>query len=399
VRLLQRLPIAKYSGACIILWGAVLALFSVVHDFAGAAVIRVFLGAFEAAVTPGFALITSQWYKTSEQGARTAIWFSFNGFAQIFGGLVAYGIAVSRQDDSHGLALWKILFLFTGLLTVVLGVLFLILVPDNQLNARWLNEQDRVLAVARVRENQQGIGNKHFKKYQFVETLKDPLVWAFVFYGIAANIPNGGITNFFSQLIVSFGYTPTHSLLLGTPAGAVEVVTLLFCGWYGDRYQKRLLVSLVGLSIAILGAILLVALPDSAKVGKLVGYYLTLAGPAPFVALLSLISSNVAGYTKKTTVAGMYLIFYCVGNIVGKLDNPLVAPAYRRVLGPQTFRPQDAPRYIPAIIAILVCYVLCVVDVLFIWWYCQHMNRKKAAFRALPSYVKLENSEYVFLLL
>ena len=395
VRLLQRLPIAKYSGACVILWGMILALFAVVHDFKGAAVIRVLLGAFEAAVTPGFALITSQWYRKSEQGSRTGIWFSFNGFAQIFGGLVAYGIAVTQKDNSS-LAPWKILFIFTGGLTVVVGVLFLVLVPDSQLKARWLNESDRILAVARVRDNQQGIGNKHFKRYQFIEAFKDPQVWAFVFYAIASNIPNGGITNFFSQLIVSFGYTPTKALLLGTPAGAVEVVTLLFCGWFGDRYQKRLLVSLVGLSIAIIGVILLVALPDDAKVGKLVGYSLTLAGPAPFVALLSLISSNIAGYTKKTTAAGLYLIFYCVGNIIGILSSQSSFSVQRSaltLLGPQTFRPSQAPRYVPAIITILVCYALCAVDVVFIWWYCIYMNKRKAAIRAEALYVKVEHSE------
>jgi ACS family allantoate permease-like MFS transporter len=32
-----------------------------------------------------------------------------------------------------------------------------------------------------------------------------------------------------------------------------------------------------------------------------------------------LISSNVAGYTKKTTVAAMFLIGYCVGNIIGMI--------------------------------------------------------------------------------
>ena len=67
----------------------------------------------------------------------------------------------------------------------------------------------------------------------------------------------------------------------------------------------------------MLGMILIVALPLSSNSGRLAGYYLTQASPTPFVALLSLISSNVAGYTKKTTVAAMYLIGYCVGNIIG----------------------------------------------------------------------------------
>jgi ACS family allantoate permease-like MFS transporter len=75
---------------------------------------------------------------------------------------------------------------------------------------------------------------------------------------------------------------------------------------------------MTGLCTAILGMVLIVALPLSNGSGRLAGYYLTQASPTPFVALLSLISSNVAGYTKKTTVAAMYLIGYCAGNIIGE---------------------------------------------------------------------------------
>lgn len=79
-RLLQRLPLAKYSAFNIIMWGLVLALFATTENFGGAVVIRLFLGVFEAAVTPGFTLFVSQWYTKKEQGFRTSIWFSFNGF-------------------------------------------------------------------------------------------------------------------------------------------------------------------------------------------------------------------------------------------------------------------------------------------------------------------------------
>ena len=77
------------------------------------------------------------------------------------------------------------------------------------------------------------------------------------------------------------------------------------------------LFSTVGMIIAIIGMLLITCLPESNSPGRLVGYYLTQASPTPFVALLSLISTNVAGWTKKTTVAAMYLIGYCVGNIIG----------------------------------------------------------------------------------
>lgn len=47
------------------------------------------------------------------------------------------------------------------------------------------------MAIERIRVNQQGVGNKHFKRYQFVEALKDPMALAFVFYSLVSNIPNG----------------------------------------------------------------------------------------------------------------------------------------------------------------------------------------------------------------
>ncbi|PON29927.1 major facilitator superfamily transporter [Trichoderma gamsii] len=378
-RLLQRLPLAKYSAFNIIMWGLVLALFATTENFGGAVVIRLFLGVFEAAVTPGFTLFVSQWYTKKEQGFRTSIWFSFNGFAQIFGGLVAYGFA--RGADIHGFSIapWKAIFIFTGVLTSTMGIIFFFVMPDNQLNARFLTKEERVLAVHRIKVNEQGIGNKHFKWYQVKEALTDPIVWGFVLYALLSDIPNGGISNFFSQLIVSFGYTPEQSLLYGTPGGAVEVVTLLLCGFLGDRLGSRLLVSIAALVLSMVGMIMIIAIPLDRPAGRLAGYYLTQADAAPFVAILSLISTNVAGWTKKTTVAAMYLVAYCVGNIIG----------------PQTFRPKDAPEYRPGEITILVCWALCIVDLVFIWAYYRRQNAKKRLVRADPSYTRIENQEFL----
>lgn len=303
------------------MWGLVLSCMAAVKSYSGAIAVRFFLGVFEAAVTPGFALFTSQWYTKKEQGTRIGIWFSFNGWAQIFGGLLAYGIAIGAERHGSAIAPWRVVFLVTGLLTMAIGFIFLYFVPDNQLNARWLSKNDRRLAIERVRVNQQGIGNKHFKAYQLKEALSDPLTWAFMFYALTADIPNGGISNFFSQLIVSFGYTPDQSLLYGTPGGAVEVVFLIACGYLGDRFSNRILFGCSGLVVSMLGMILIVALPLSNDGGRLAGYYLTQSSPTAFVALLSLIATNVAGYTKKTTVAALYLICYCAGNIIGRLPS------------------------------------------------------------------------------
>lgn len=109
--LLQRFPLAKWSSFNIIMWGLTLCCMAATTNFAGAVAVRFFLGVFEAAVTPGFALFTSQWYTQAEQATRIGIWFSFNGFAQILGGLVAYGIATGLERHPAAVESWKVLFL------------------------------------------------------------------------------------------------------------------------------------------------------------------------------------------------------------------------------------------------------------------------------------------------
>ncbi|KAL4869537.1 hypothetical protein BDV12DRAFT_167572 [Aspergillus spectabilis] len=67
-------------------------------------VTRFFLGATEASISPGFSLITSLWYRSSEQPLRHGIWFCGNSISLIFGNLIAVGI---WQIDS-GIKPWQV---------------------------------------------------------------------------------------------------------------------------------------------------------------------------------------------------------------------------------------------------------------------------------------------------
>lgn len=65
------------------------------------------------------------------------------------------------------------------------------------------------------------------------------------------------------------------------------------------------------------------------------------------------------------------------------------------IIGPQTFRPKDAPRYVPAEITNLVCWGVCLCIMAFIYVYWKAQNKRKEKIRADPSYVKLENQEWL----
>lgn len=67
---MQRFPTGKYIGIMVTLWGAVLACTSASKNWAGLVSTRVFLGVFESAVAPSLIVVTTMWYKRTEQPPR-----------------------------------------------------------------------------------------------------------------------------------------------------------------------------------------------------------------------------------------------------------------------------------------------------------------------------------------
>jgi uncharacterized PurR-regulated membrane protein YhhQ (DUF165 family) len=82
---------------------------------------------------------------------------------------------------------------------------------------------------------------------------------------------------------------------------------------------------------------------------------------------LTMVSSNVAGYTKKQLTAAVLFTGYCVGNIIG----------------PQTFIASEAPGYHSAYIAMLVGYSVKLAMVFVLYAYMWRENRARDAAQAV----------------
>jgi MFS family permease len=85
---MQRCPPAYYLAANIFMWGALLMMEAATKNFSGLVAIRVLSGAFEAIADPAFMLIISMYYKRSEQPARIAAYYAWNGIGVAGGGLI-----------------------------------------------------------------------------------------------------------------------------------------------------------------------------------------------------------------------------------------------------------------------------------------------------------------------
>lgn len=81
--MLTHLPIGKYVSTLLILWGGCNCMMAACTTFAGAAIIRFFLGMLEAGILPACIVITAGWYRREEQPLRTALWYGpFSGVSE-----------------------------------------------------------------------------------------------------------------------------------------------------------------------------------------------------------------------------------------------------------------------------------------------------------------------------
>ncbi|KAL6354482.1 hypothetical protein LRP88_11819 [Fusarium phalaenopsidis] len=344
--LMQKCHTGKFLSIVMVLWGIIVLCIAFAKNFAHLMILRTFQGALECTISPTFMLITGAWYTSQEHTLRSLIWGTSNAGMNILAGLSMYGIGLHAEKHPGGLAAWKGISFLLGALTITCGILvwFVLGTPRE---VRWLSEDEKRAAIARVVANQTGSDREKrsdFKWEQVWATFKDPQTYFFFFVTIINALPNGANTTFSKLIWKSFGFTPLETLLKGST----------------PYYFVMMMFSLVP---AFSGMMALAFLPkDGMKWTRWGMYILQVFGSLPGLMIWTFLPSNVAGRTKKTVTATILFIAYCVGNAVGA----------------QMFVASDAPRYIRGLTACAVLY--CVEFCSMGTWRAYYMweNRRRA---------------------
>lgn len=204
-----------------------------------------------------------------------------------------------QHYESKVFTSWQIMFLVCGLVTVAVGILVIFFLPDNPMSARFLSHQQKVWAIERLRANQTGVENKHFKWRQSIECFLDPQTWLLSLIVICSSVPNGAISSFQATIIKGFGYTSKQTALLQIPSGAVSIVSIVSAAIVAGRFNQRVLNVVCLITPGLIGGCLMAFLPEDNKVGKLIGNYMTQCIGASLPLMYSWTGANLAGHTKK----------------------------------------------------------------------------------------------------
>ncbi|KAL6229997.1 hypothetical protein BDW75DRAFT_234755 [Aspergillus navahoensis] len=314
--LAQRYPIHHVAAGTVTVWGICLILTPLCHNYQSLYAQRFFLGALESGISPMFMMIVVHFMTSRRYGwdmpLSPTVWYSCNGYVSIVSPLVNYGLGHIQGLLSS----WKYMYFFAGALTITWGVILDFVLPPDPVSARAFTERERYISVARLRTNNSGVRNTHFKLGQVTELLLDLKFWLVFFTAFLAMIANAPISTFNPIIIInSFGFSTLESLLLVIPSGFYAGTVMLILPYLAYKFAN--------------------------KGGLLFACYIMPTMGAGYAVLMGLQIANIAGYTERSLSSSGLYIGYCLSNFAFESRITRVLVFFYRVLCLRNNRRRD----------------------------------------------------------
>jgi predicted MFS family arabinose efflux permease len=289
--------------------------------------------------------LVSSWYRRYEVQKRLAAFFMTASALSAFANILAYGlIQIGNHTSYKG---WRWIFIVEGAITCLAAcVAWFIIVdfPDSDRN-KFLTPEEKAFVKARLAADR---GAEEHEKVTFAIILKtaaDWKVWAFSLMYMAGAVGVYAFL-FFLPIILrkGLGYSLELSFILSAPPALFSVIEAMFIAWLADKTQMR------GPYVVFQGLIGIIGLCMTGFLNsptpRYIGTFLGVAGVNGLVTtVLAWQANNIRGDAKRSVATAILISVSGVGGVYSSL----------------VFRQQDAPDYLPGIIAVMATCVAAVV--------------------------------------
>jgi len=349
--------------ATCVAWGLVCTFQGFVHNYAGLAIARVFLGAAEGAILPGSVAYLSEFYRRRDLGFRTAFFFGAIALAGAFSGLLA--AAIINLDGTGGKAGWRWIFYIEGAMTVAIGGIFLFVLPRNIASTRYLSEEQKELLGKAMRYDGAGrVEDEGFSWAGVKSALKAPQAWFMTLIFFPAGATLFAIAYFAPTVVQGLGYKGTDIQLMSVPPYASAFACSVATSYVSDRVKMR---------------------------GPFVAFWATIAMVGYAIWL---------GTTKTSVLYGALVLqvtgIYAIAGLFGAWNANNLAPSYKRstgivmgfvstnlggILSTWLFPTTERPRYIRGTSTLLGLTVAMIALILTnsLWLWNENRRKRKAA--------------------
>ncbi|KAF5354929.1 hypothetical protein D9756_005403 [Leucocoprinus leucothites] len=352
----------KWLGArtwltiCVVGWGIAQLGMGFVVTWGQLCIARIFLGVFEAGFFPALVFIITTWYKRHEVQKRLAVFYLtsivLGGFSSIF----AYALTLLKGKGR--LAGWEWIFIIEGLITIALGILTFLFVPDFPDKNRFLSEAQTKMILDRVERDRGDAVPDAITLQKILSHLSDWTLWAYALLFMCSTMPAYAIGFFITIILHAMGYSTTMALCLTAPPYVVAAISCYAFAYLGDKTRKRAIWLVIQSCITIVGLIITgYAKPNGARY---LGLFLVNAGASGCVpGVLAYQANNVVSHSKRAVSTAVTIAFGGIGGIFATT----------------VYRQEDFPRYLNGIWATIGCQFLIIILCGVLTWHYTRKNK------------------------
>lgn len=202
----RRFGARKVLGTAFVLWSICTLGTAFIHTYGQAIAVRMILCACESGLSPGFAFVYSTIYPQEQAGKRIITTNLAQCISGAFGGLFAY--AIQTMGTRRGLAAWRWLFIVEFCVTIFVGGIGWIFIPDSAETAWYLNEEEKKTMRLKRKRDYVLRGEHKFDWKWARESLMDPFVYLLGTAFFTSSVAINGFGVFLPSIIKGLGSVP-----------------------------------------------------------------------------------------------------------------------------------------------------------------------------------------------
>ncbi len=253
--LLTRVRPSIYLSTCMALWGVVSGCSALAKNFESLVVCRFLLGFLEGSFLPRRRLRRVHLVRPQELSTRIAVLYTGSLLSGGFGGLVGAGVQYGL-DKVHGLYSWQWLFVIEGTVTVFFSIASIWVLPDFPATTKWLSEEERAVAVHRVRKFSGTRDEERGPLLQGIKlSLADYKVWLLALI-VVTKTSAAAVTSFIPTLVATFQFSSVQSLLMVAPPYVFASIIAMTVSISSDRRQERFFHLICPLFVGMIGFVI-----------------------------------------------------------------------------------------------------------------------------------------------
>ena len=369
---------SRYLGFFVCAWGLVSACTSQVQNYGQIVACRFILGLvgisalfllsviysnmfIEAPFFAGVLFYLSKWYTKKELALRMSIFYSGSLISGAFGNLIAAGI-LSGLAGARGMSAWQWLYIIEGSITVAIGLVISVVLPDfpntwKALSPELLELANRRLAIEAAEADIDEAGAMSQLRGLRL-ALTDPKTYMLATAYMCVTGASG-FQNFFPTLTETLGYSHTISLLLVAPPYVFMVFYSMAHCYISDKFGSRFWFFVYPVPVTIIGFVIFMTTDSFGP--RYFSFFLMIFIFAINGTCYSWISNCLPRPPAKRAAA--YAFINAIGNSAS-------------IWTPFTYRKQDAPHYRPALAICIGLQVVAGVMAVSIRLYLEMQNRR-----------------------